>query len=231
MKIYRFEEGRVGIIEREASPKLFRSIRVFFMALERAANKSINEDFVDGLVEIGLASPMQNAFNPNIIDMDEYIAIVMMDDPFRKNSPDELAKITVKCVRGDFGEGEWVDDEELLSHIRLGGKNTSQLPVYNWSQEKGDIEADTSESNDVKEEKREWFVYKLKKPQDIFKYRDVATSFYYYKHEYYILTHYLLDDFLKRVYVNVTVGREILPEALKFSGGKNEVCSSRLRKI
>lgn len=214
MKIYRFEEGRAGIIERKTSPKLFRSIRVFCMTLERARNKSINEDFVDGLIEIGLASPGQTAFNPNIIDMDEYIAIVMMDDPFRDNDGNELKDIVEECRRGDFGEAEWVDDEELLSHIRLSGKNTSQLPVYNWSQERGDVEADTGENNDVKEEKREWFVYKLKKPQDIFKYKNVATSFYYFKHEYYILSHYLLDDFLERVYVNVTVGREILPETL-----------------
>lgn len=202
MKIYQLGCAKAGVIEKRANENLYNSL------ISMIKGEQDSSHFADALFKSGLAPRGMTALQPMILASEESITIIVPQEEHTSHSElNKLRKDITKLLSKNKEPGEGpiseVSDEDFLTY--LSDESESEYNTFKTREE--NICVESSESHDCR-------IYKLNRPGDVFKFKNVAMAFYYYDHEYYILTESLLDDFLEQTFKDVTAGREILPDML-----------------
>lgn len=223
MKIYQLEDAKAGVIFRKTSPKLYKAIKDELKKVEKG--KTISMGFIDAMHEAGIVPDGCPFFNPLILDMDMCLAIIISNKmQIDLSDMDKIRSEFIKLFNKNDNSGEEISEDNILKKL-LSEEDDSKdrQPISHWTKDVSKYEFgdksfyDDMFDDDVETEDEaleECHIYHIKNPKDLFKYKGVALAYYYYCHEYYIATKYILDDFLDRTYTDVTRGKEILPATL-----------------
>lgn len=205
MKIYELEDGKATVVYKAESPQLYKAIKNELAVA--AISGSISEGFLKALSDTKMTPDNAGTITPAIIEWEEHLAIIVpsskMPDRLKLEAMERIVMGNLNKYAKSFSE---IDDNVFLKNLEEGAGESSRSPVSNWKEERIPVERTS-----VKEK---YNVYKLNSYRDIFMFEKEAVVFYYFCHEYYIVTRYLLDDFLDRSNKNVFLGKKILPESL-----------------
>ncbi|MBP3783863.1 MAG: hypothetical protein J6I68_11510 [Butyrivibrio sp.] len=223
MKIYQLEDAKAGVIFRKTSPKLYKAIKDELKKVEKG--KTISMGFIDAMYEAGIVPDGCPFFNPLILDMDMCLAIIISNKmQIDLSDMDKIRSEFIELFNENVNSGEEISEDNILRKL-LSEEDDSKgrQPISHWTKDVSKYEFedksfydDMFDDGDETEDEalEECHIYHIKNPRDLFKYKNVALAYYYYCHEYYIATKYILDDFLDRTYIDVTRGKEILPATL-----------------
>ncbi len=225
MKIYQLEDATAGVIFKKHSPKLYKAVKDELEKVEHG--QSVSTGFIDAMYESGIVPDECPIFNPLILDMDMCLAISISNKKqFGFEDMDKMRSEFIELFNAHVNDGEEIPEDNILKKLLSEDKNSKHRhPIEHWTKDVTEYELDDGDlydelydytlddEDDEEEEPREACqIYHIKNARDLFKYKSIALSYYYYCHEYYVATKYILDDFLERAYIDVTKGKEISPK-------------------
>lgn len=212
MKIYQLEDIKAGVIFRNTSPKLYDAIKNELRKVE--LGKGVSEGFIDAMYKAGIIPDGNNFFSPLVFDMGAIIVIIISNKQIEYTDIIRIRSKFIELFSKDAAAGEEIPEDSILkSLLSEEEKSKQRRPVKQVIRAVSGCKCKDNNFCDM-EPSEGCQIYHIKNPRDIFRYKPVALAYYYYCHEYYIATKYILDDFLDRAYIDVTKGKEISPKNL-----------------